>query len=260
MGLGIYLCLFTIILLVVIIGGASFIKKQSFYMKNPSSCGKTAGEVAELMLEAYGINDKDNESDTNSNTAQNILDNNLEETSADGIPENKSKYIEVIKGKLIFKTKTGNNFGMQMSEDIYNSNDLMSLCTASYEATKLCESLNKPFIFKLISFISFIPKIINCFSWLLCLMVLFGMIGILKETFIYIGIISFISVLITCLEALYNFEIIKTCLTNIEALELITETEKQEVIENLNKIAFIDFSSTFKTFKWFFGVVLGYGL
>lgn len=169
------------------------------------------------------------------------------------------KYVEIIKGKLKYKYNE-NSVAVQMSEDICHSDSMPSNCIAAYCSSKLIESVDKPTVYKAISLLTAIPRFISKFSWFICLAIVFAPLPLSAGVSTAIGLTCFISGLISCLEAIYSFELINITLSNMIETKIITENEALTAKDMLNLIAFIDSTRFLGSFRWFMDKFMGYRL
>ena len=296
MSFGIGLCVIALLLFIGIVSVASASKSQLFSFDNSDShFMKTASEAATLVLESYDIKNDDfveqpegEEVDENINkiddndsakklsgrTYETNLDNGktngrtyetLSDKSGVDMLENFQKNnirihscVEEIKGKRKYGVHSGNDFSVYLSKDIYSSSSVASVCIASYQAVKLSEGVDKPFFFKMISLINFVPKVICQFIWLIIAMIVLGVFPASEVTAGIIGATSIVCTIVCLLDSLYYFELNKIALNKMIKLEILDEAEIDLGKKMLDFIAINETSRFLIALRWFANKILGY--
>jgi hypothetical protein len=168
--------------------------------------------------------------------------------------------VENIKGKKKYGIHTGNDFAVCLSDDIYNSDSVAAVCVASYQAVKLSEGIDKPFLFKIISLINFVPRIICQFIWLITSMVTLGVFPASDIVCGIIGAVALVCTTLSLLDSLYYFELNKITVEKMVKLEILDEAEIDLGTKMLNLIAINESSRFLGSLRWFANRILGYNV
>lgn len=292
MDIGFALCIITGILFIAMAGIAAFCKERIFSYEISMDSKTNAAKSAAHILEKYGILKEDeilnaengeNEDEGGERTiveeeteekplgriyekTENVKDRvydsneeieNINDEIKDSVKTVKYPCINIIKGKQRYEISK-RKLDVNLSEDIYNSNSIAAVCVAGYEATKLSEGIDRPLSHKIIACINFIPRIICQFSWILIILCLFGMLYMMSGAVFYVGVISFIAYILSCLDIISCLDISRKTLDNLIGLQIINESERPMATKMLNLIAFIDMTRFSRSFRWFANVILGY--
>lgn len=300
MSFGMTLCLIATVLFIGTVVVAATAKSQLFSFDNGvSHFKKTASESATLVLESYDVRSDDenhnntpdeiNEENEELYQEEDELDENSSgimyetiqeeekpkgrtyETFADksGVDmlENFQKEdikihscVEEIDGKKKYGIRSGNDFSVCLSKDVYNSNSIASVCIASYQAVKLSEGVDKPVLFKVISLINFVPKIICQFIWFITSAIILGLFPVPDVASCIIGAVAIVCVTLALLDSLYYFELNKITLNKMIQLEILDEAEIDLGTKMLNLIAINESSRFLGTLRWFANKIMGYNV
>jgi Zn-dependent membrane protease YugP len=278
MDFSLWLC---VIAILFFIGGACFAAgcKNKLFNHNFININKVAAECGSEILKKYGITQEDEviendsiddtedeysniDDSTSVSTIGRVYENTVEthnSNSETSKTDKITKYpsVEMIKGNQKYGINK-NNIEIRLSQDIYNSSSLAAVCTACYEATKLCEGIDKPIKYKIIFLITLIPRIISQFSWILVVLCLFGMLYLSKTFVITLGLVTSLTYIISCLEIFYYYYISQRTIDNLIELNIITDETKEASSLILKTLTFVDMTNFAHSFKWFANKILGY--
>lgn len=281
MDFGLCLCVIAIIIFLGV-AGITALCKNKIFTHNFINTEKSAAKCSFLILKKYSIIDEEHlvqnneelhvEEDTTVSSSNNGRVYEGTNKSTERMYENvdlnisnkttncdSEEYqgVEKIKGNQKYRINK-RNMTVCLSEDLYHSTSLSSVCVAGYEATKLSEGIDKPIQYKLLSLLTILPRMISQFSWIFIILCLFGMLYWSNQFVIILGLISIVAYILSCLDIIYYIYISKRTLDNLIELNIITDIEKQESSQILNAIAFINMTNFTHSFKWFVNKILGY--
>ena len=166
--------------------------------------------------------------------------------------------VEIIKGKQKYGIHSGREFAVLLSSDIYHSDSLSATCIACYQAAKLSEGVDKPFVYKLISLINFIPKMICQVSWVIASLIVMRILYLPVDISFIVGAVSIVSFVLALLDAIYYYELANITVSNMIKLEIIDKNDTDICKQLMNIVALTETSRFLHSLRWFANKVLCY--
>ena len=166
--------------------------------------------------------------------------------------------VEVIKGKQKYGINSGREFAVLLSSDIYHSDSLAATCIACYQAAKLSEGVDKPFVYKLISFVNFIPKMICQFSWVLSALIVMRILYLPVDISFIVGAVSIVSFFLALLDSIYYYELANITVNNMIKLEIVNKNDVDICKQLMNIVALTESSRFLHSLRWFANKILCY--
>ena len=239
--------------------------------------GKTAGEVANIILEKYfgtdEIAENNEEIDDEEVNDEVAIDEEKPRFGFDATEEHTENNDEITKinmptyqnvtrldDKLHTYSIDFEENKVVLSSDIYDSTSLDAIGIAAYQAMSLLSNYDedKPAKFSFISFVTAIPKLILQIGWLVAVLPFLGVVNLSIGTVITLNIIVIVSFLLNLLNIFYPKYIAEKAIDELIEEKIIDESEVETVFETTNVLANKTATSCFGFLRWFLRKFMGY--
>lgn len=275
-------CIISIALYFITIAIGFFLEKKLFDDEIGSvKSGKTAGEVANILLEKYGINsqertDDENELEEDEEYEENEDIEDFEETSRFSFATTDEHIADEEETSVVSMPTYPNvnrvdkkihTYGVDydenkvfLSSDIYDSTSLDAVGIAAYQAMSLLSNYDedKPAKYSLITIITAIPKLVLQIGWLAAILPFLGVIELSIMTVIVLNCIVIGSFLLNLLNILYPKYIAEKVVEELIEEKVIDESEVETIFETTNVLANKTATSCFGFLRWFLRKFMGY--
>ena len=271
-------CIVCIAFYVITIVVGFFLNKKLFDNDIESvKSGKTAGEVANIILEKYfgtdEIAENNEEIDDEELNDEVAIDEEKPRFGFDATEEHTENNDEITKinmptyqnvtrldDKLHTYSIDFEENKVVLSSDIYDSTSLDAIGIATYQAMSLLSHYDedKPAKFSFISFVTAIPKLILQIGWLVAVLPFLGVVNLSIGTVITLNIIVIVSFLLNLLNIFYPKYIAERAIDELIEEKIIDESEVETVFETTNVLANKTATSCFGFLRWFLRKFMGY--